>query len=549
MKIKWYELILFILIIAKHASTSIIKIPFKINKVDAPSNKKIEKVIEDMSFNFKLYSLIDLGEPNQTIEAVFDLKISNYFISNSCRNCSSFYSYKNSNSFFKINTEEKPLLYGSTFYANESFYFYNENDNKKLVENMLIFLPKLQEKSDSKKLKINNCLNIGLKFPDYSNNNFQESFVQQLKHKNEINQYMWTMIFYNDNDKLNKGYDGTFIFGDIFNYYRNIDDGKDFSFNKIVHTYTGSRKLKKTHKNEIILEWGIQFDEIYYNSTFNGNINKVNLKYLIAEFDFNINVIYGTSNYYDNIKKDFFNFYINKNICKESYMRNKMYKFIYCHSENFTKSDLEKFPALNFKNKILRYIFTLEYKELFSLTNDKKYFIFNIILFNILNGINTNSEQRWVFGLPFWKKYQFSFDTDNKLIYFYNKNGDFFDEIEIRSKHSINNNNKNLGNNNDNSTYIDEKKIINGNNNSKKKYIEIKKDSIIIFIILIIVFIILFYFFILLIKKLLIKKGYIIMRMKKANELFDDYDYTSKNINNINNNNGLLNQECEMQVK
>ena len=357
---------------------------------------------------------------------------------------------------------------------------------------------------------------------------------------------MWTMIFYNDNDKLNKGYDGTFLFGDIFNYYyRNIDDGKDFSFNKIVHTYTGSRKLKKSHKQEIILEWGIQFDEIYYNNSFNGNSDKVNLKYLIAEFDFNINVIYGTNNFYDNIKKDFFNFYIKNNICKESYMRNKIYKFLYCHSENFTKSDLEKFPALNFKNKILRYIFTLDHKELFSLTNDKKYFIFNIMIFNILNSINSNSEQRWVFGLPFWKKYQFTFDIDNKLIYFYNKNGDFFDEKQIRNKHSIKNNNKNLGINNNNDTYIDyEKGIINGDN---FKYIEITKEKIIIFIILIVIFIVLFYFFILLIKKLLIKRGYIIMRMKKANELIDDYDYTSKDINN--NNNGLLNQECELQVK
>ena len=548
MRIKWYESIFFMLIIANYISSSVIKIPFKINKVHTPLNKKLEKVVEDMSFNFKLYSLIDIGEPHQTIEATFDLKISNYFISNSCRNCTSFYSYKKSKSFCKINTDEKPLLYGSTFYANESFYFYNENDNKKLVENMLIYLPKLQEESKSKKISINNCLNIGLKFPDNSNNYFQESFVQQLKHKNEINQHMWTMIFYNDNDKLNKGYDGTFIFGDIFNYYyRNIDDGKDFSFNKIVHTYTGSRKFKKSHKLEIILEWGIQFDEIYYNNTSNGYINKVNLKYLLAEFDLNINIIYGTNNYYDNIKRDFFNFYIYKNICKESYIRNKMYKFIYCHSENFTKNDLEKFPPLNFKNKILRYIFILDYKELFSLTNDKKYFIFNIMIFNILNGINSNSEQNWVFGLPFWKKYQFSFDIDNKLIYFYNKKGDYFDEIQIRSKYIINNKNKNLGNNNNNDTYMDnEKGIINGDN---LKYIKINKEKIIIFIILIIIFIILFYFFILLIKKLLIKRGYIIMRMKKANELIDDYVYTSNDINNNNNNNGLLNQECEMQVK
>ena len=142
MKTKWYESIFFMLIIANYISSSVIKIPFKINKADTPLSKKLEKVVEDMSFNYKLYSLIDIGEPQQTIEAIFDLKISNCFITNSCRNCSSFYSYKKSKSFSKVNNDEKPLIYGNNFYANESFYFYNENDNKKLVENMLIYLPK-----------------------------------------------------------------------------------------------------------------------------------------------------------------------------------------------------------------------------------------------------------------------------------------------------------------------------------------------------------------------------------------------------------------------
>ena len=40
-----------------------------------------------------------------------------------------------------------------------------------------------------------------------------------------------------------------------------------------------------------------------------------------------------------------------------------MYKFIYCNAVNFTINDLEKFPILNFKNNILRYIFTLDYKD------------------------------------------------------------------------------------------------------------------------------------------------------------------------------------------
>ena len=514
--------IFLVLIFIFHIVTSsLIKIPFKIIK--PKSGSKFEKYIEDISFHYKLYSLIEIGTPPQNIETFFNLKISNYFISNTCNDCLSFYSYKNSNSFIKLETDEKPFLYGSTFYGNETFYFYDENNKQKIIENMLIFVPEL--KGDK---EIKNCLNIGLKFPDFSNNNFQESFIQQLKHKNTINQYFWTIIFYDD-DKINNDYVGEFIFGDIFNDYFRKNDKELFSYNKITHTYTGLIKKKNSVKEEIILEWGLQFDEIYFIDNLNQN-NKINTIYihdLSIEFDININIILGTSTYYNNIIVHFFNYYFNKNICKEAYMNNKLYKFIYCNAVNFTKNDLDKFPTLNFKNNILRYIFTLDSKDLFSLTNDKQYYIFNIMLLNILNG--NNDEQKWVFGLTFLKKYHFIFDSDNKLIYFYNKNGKFSDEFE------------NIDDNNEISDENKKDKII--NNMEKNNYFNI--------VIIIIIFIILAILLIVLIKKILFKKGYILMRIKKANELMDEYDYSNynNNINDIKGENKLINQQCEMQIK
>jgi hypothetical protein len=47
------------------------------------------------------------------------------------------------------------------------------------------------------------------------------------------------------NKNKDKDYDVYFIFGDIFNdFYKNIDDKDNFSFNKIVHTYSGKIKKK-----------------------------------------------------------------------------------------------------------------------------------------------------------------------------------------------------------------------------------------------------------------------------------------------------------------
>ena len=572
--IKSNKLLFSLLIISMNIiSPSLIKIPFKILKFHSPPNQRIEKTVEDMTFFFKLFSLIDIGDPPQKIEASFDLKLSNYFISNNCRNCSTFYSYKKSNSIKKIDTDRTPIGFGYQFYAYETFNFYDgKNNRQKKVENMMIYLPRLNEdESNDKNNRLKNCITIGLKFPDNIYNNFQKSFIQQLKQKNVINQYLWTMIFYDN--KYNKDYDGAFIFGDILNdFYPYINNENGYSIDKVVYTYTGNRKKKNSKRNNA-LEWGIQFDKIYYEfsnnylntSNPNNTNNIVYIHRLITEFNFNINAIYATFEYSRNIQKDYFNFYYNKNICKYTFMRGSMYKFIYCYTKNFTQKDLEKFPSLNFKNNILRYIFTLDYKDLFSLTFDKKYYIFNIMIVNIYQG-DENDGGHWVLGLPFWRKYQFSFDIDNKLIYFYNKKGNFLDEVfeeenyfdyedeknKINEKtNNISSENENFGNNtelgNNQKIIIKDKKL---KNNSNKKEVEIKIEKIILFIILIIFFIFLFSILLILVKKILFKKGFILMRIKKANELSDDdYDYSSKNINFIKNEKNIKPQECEMQIK
>ena len=349
--------------------SSIITIPFKIIQPKNYHSKK-EEAIENMSFYVKLISFIEIGRPPQNIEAVFDLRLSNYFISNYCYDCSFCYLYNKSSSFFKAHTNITPMGFGKDFYAYETFYLYDETNNqKKTVEEMLFYLSESNEKK--------NCLTIGLKFPDNFNNKFQEPFLHQLKHQKVINKYCWTMIF-NDSNELNDGYDGKFIFGDIINdYYSN---NKDFSLDKIVSTYTGIKRKKALNK-DTALDWGIPFDEINYilPDKKENNIVKIDNNY-ISEFDFNLNTIYGTYEYSRNIQRDFFKLYFVQNICQLTYMRGSSFKYIYCHAGNFTKNDLEKFPQLNFINKDLKYKFTFDYKDLFYLTTDKKYYIFNIMM-------------------------------------------------------------------------------------------------------------------------------------------------------------------------
>ena len=63
-------------------------------------------------------------------------------------------------------------------------------------------------------------------------------------------------------------------------------------------------------------------------------------------------------------------------------------------------------------------------------------------------------------------------------------------------------------------------------------------------------FIFLFYVIVLIVKKILFKKGFVLIRVKKANELNEDeyYEYSSQNIN-FNKSIKGNKKELEMQIK
>jgi ATP-dependent Zn protease len=232
-------------------------------------------------------------------------------------------------------------------------------------------------------------------------------------------------------------------------------------------------------------------------------------------------------------------------------MRNT-YKYIYCDASSFGINDLKNFPTLNFRNKDLKNTFHLNYENLFYLSSDNKYYIFNIMITNDYE--DNNSNEKWILGLPFWRKYQFSFDIDNKLIYYYNKDGYFIDKTTHNTKNTyMREINDEVENINNDTNITNNGRIIDSNNNKKIKNRnndeEIKIRVYIFIIVLIIIFVFLFCFLVFLVKKTLFKKGYILMRNKKASELEEDDSLSSKNINFIKKDNDLIKKEIEMQNK
>ena len=536
----FYILIIFLNL----SSSSTIKIPFKITQHQNALTNKEETTINNLNFYIKLISFIELGNPIQKIETIYEIRDSNFYISNYCYNCSYFYSNNKSTTFHKANIDKRPKGLSEHYYAYETFYFYDGiNKQQKEANDILISLSGFNNEK--------NILTIGLKFPNIYYNDYQESFIQQLKHKNIINQYFWTIVL-NDNNNINKinnEFDGFFIFGDILNdYYPYINN---YSPNKIVYTYTANKN------NKMNLEWGLIFDSVYYKipisnsnlNSYNYKTNIVNIVNLISEFDLNLNIIFGTYEYSRNIKRDYFQIYFIKNICHSIYMKGGMFKYIYCHARNFTENDIKKFPTLYFKNIDLNFAFSLDYNDLFYLSQDKQYYIFNIMITDIYNLDAMDEDEldgtKWIFGLPFLKKYQFSFDSDNKLIYFFNKNGIFLnDDISKGDEDDVIYNNEKYEKVNNDS---------NKNNTIKKKdnkYYSIEIKKIIVFIVLTLFFISLFFILVLIIKKILFKKGFVLIRVKKANELNEEeyYDYSSKNINFLKDENDK-NKEVEMHIQ
>ena len=144
--------------------------------------------------------------------------------------------------------------------------------------------------------------------------------------------------------------------------------------------------------------------------------------------------------------------------------------------------------------KQLGFCFDFNYKDLFKEKDDKIYFL---VYFNLKDYLISS---RFTLGQILIKKYSLTFNYDTKLIGFY----DTSKKVEASN----------------------EKEINGGNNNASKK-----TGTVIMLIISFVVFIGVGF--------LLGKKIYERTRKKKANELIDDYEYETNDINSNSKNNCL----------
>ena len=214
-----------------------------------------------------------------------------------------------------------------------------------------------------------------------------------------------------------------YIFNFEYNYNSNDDyDGGLLVIGEIPHIYN-SKKYKEEQlrtdycvKEYFDFTWGLMFNLIYFLDAEKNKIILNGIKY--AEFIPELYCIKRTTNYKKLIEEQFFNFYINKNICRFDIetliLPNKDYeKYYIMNCDVNSELKIESFPSLFFLHKKFNYTFELNYKELFIKKGNKYFFM---VIFPYLE------MKHFEMGKIFLKKYFFSYDIDRKTISFYNEN-------------------------------------------------------------------------------------------------------------------------------
>ena len=504
-------LLLYISILIIQSNTYIV-IPLK-----STDNLYISKLPKTISINSKeiineifhryiynvLYTDLTIGEPNQKATAfIFQDNYGFSFFEEFSMKELEELGYLNYNSYSKNKSKtiihSNELNYDFNFWTylsyEEIFYLYkfdekdvfntDKFDNIKLTKtnNRIHFLYSIrnsskipnstdfiniqkkfeEEKEELKKLNFSDFsyFSIGINFDFKSNINKQKTFIEEFYSKKEITSKDWTIYFNNSKNLKNKNEFNIFL---IIGSSPQIYLSNIFNEKEIFSTYSE----QYTWSNSPTLS----FYKIYTKNNDTDISLVQNDKTAILNYNFGL--IRATWYVKTILDKIYFNNLIKQRKCFESefYLSQySYYGYYYCDKNKITKAEINNFPGIYFNHIVLDNIFELTSDDLFETFGD-------IIILKIV--FDTSSY--WVFGKVFLSKYMFSFNEENKKIFFYNKN-----------------------------TVEDDNIIENGNNKEQNKYLTIQ---IIVVIICVIIFSFLGFYF-----------GKLIYNKKKIAHELDDIE-------------------------
>ena len=432
-----YTLILIISNFFLTKSESVITLPLKIDSIEDEKNFDITQLETS-----KIYTEISVGNPNQKIKLYLSFSFYLTFIFTEQANGA--YNPINSNTYRNIS---KAFYYSSPFEkgfkSNESLFFTTYNNSNLEVEDYSFDLITEINKNSYLKGGI-----IGLKlFDNKYRGDPLYNIIVQLKKRHIIESYGWSI-------KFDKNGNGVLSIGAYPHEY----DHHNYSTEYFKQILSGWRATG--------VYWEIEFSNII---TGYGNYIESTTK---CEMQIETGLIFGTDEYYKIVKKEFFEEKMNKSECYEETSKSSVsmnFKYFYC-----TKYEsIKEFKGIHFKNNDLDKDFFFDYNDLFIKKNNKYYFL---IAFRPSTNVN------WIIGYPFFKKYEFVFQPDKKII----------------------------------GTYIAYPKVSTNDNGNKTN------TSVILLICLVCVLFVVISVLSIFLFKLLKKK----LKKKRANELDDNFDYS-----------------------
>ena len=303
------------------------------------------------------------------------------------KNSLKFFSPRKSTSV-KLRKEVIKISYQPDEYMalGSDFFSFNEKNNMSFLFKRV----KNEYEINFDEIKNNNYIvKIGMILP--SREMKCPQFFHDVKKVANLSKYIISFEFDENNNK------GNLIFGDeLFNY-----------------------KNTKYFESQYIGSYSSQNHQIYFNEAkmiLNSDNTNINISQgTNSIFDYNLGFIIGLDNYKKLIDLHFFDDLLNKQICSYDNVHFNNTNFIVysCNEGNF-ESKIKSFPKLIFVSKNFEYNFELTYADLFTKINNKYYFL---VIFKEKSEKNT-----WIFGQPFYKKYQFTINLDQNWVGFYNPN-------------------------------------------------------------------------------------------------------------------------------
>ena len=396
---------------------------------------------------------IDIGTPSQKANLYLLMNEHIFYFSNkseACYNQINYYSPFNSKSFqfFPNSTfENNTYTYTQLIQAKDiiTFDFYSfvnkkEKQIKSFQKEIIFYINNNTNTNNNNHIKLIGSLGLGPNSNDIKNKNFQKipSFLSQLKKYGLISNYRW---FINLNENKNE-----IIFGLAPHEY----DKNSFDEKLLINIPARPFKSRITHTE--IFNWNFRITKMY--AEFNKNKTFLDLtNEMSIELDYNCGLIVSIQKYWAYINEVLFKEYINNrkcfvNVTDNFYNNNEgfnhQYYYIYCNYEY--KDEIRN----NFRNIIIEcqecnYTFVLNFDDLIKnikIVNNEgieenKYFLFLVV--SHASDLSVHHYHRWVMGRPFLKKYQFFFEQNSKMIYFYKKENFNYSNNYNKNKKLINN--------------------------------------------------------------------------------------------------------------